>query len=642
MPWQTRSSVWIVAAAIVLVSGVSLRAVTSWLTAAALGDVAVSFDGSVQVFDNANVGAAETITGGLTGVNGGLIFDASLNLLVANTDGDRLVKFAPQTTDPNDPIRPFVPITTQDAPSTIAIAADGTIYVASAGVFDPITNSTIASVRRIGGVNGTATFSVPADSITCIGIDLAPDQKTLYLATGGRTVKFVDNVDTLSDGATATATLFATLSGNGAACGLRLLAPVDARTIPAPTTPTPLVGGVVVADKNNVRLVRGSSQTTFDTGPGTKNWIDVAVDPDTGASPSVVDFWGVNAGGSPSLVKFRIGGATQLSVALSGTPRGVAVNGELRVAQTVLPVEFSNTVEATATFLQGTPFQHSWKGLNIDTVFPGTVHLAIQAIEVAHTNNELPCGPLNVDCRLVNFLKATPKTYSRGRGVVYREIWRDAVPPNPSQFPLLRIGIYFPGPTDLSAGTVCTVNGTPRSGTTILRDPWPHALFTADLMVAFYGGDDGGIIRTKTNDSIVVDRSDAQYFLRVIKPSQGVQAQLGRSLQIAVEVRDPQDGCATVAGLNEELVLTVTDITPQSLDKGKIIGDSLGILGVLNGNGLTWASTANQYRTNLDVSPSLFIAEHKYRACVMSPAVFDPTTQLPIVGEACVDFFAKS
>ena len=328
----------------------------------------------MQVFDNANGQVVDTIdtttVSQLTGTNGGLAFDAPLNLLVANTAGDRLVKFAPQTTDPNDPVRPFVPITTQDAPAALAIAADGTIYVASAGVFDPITNSTIASVRRI-GTNGTATFTVPADSATCAGIDLAPDNKTLYLVTGGRTVKFVDNVDTLSDGATATATLFTTLSGNGAACGLRLLASVDARTVPAPTTPTPLVGGVIVADQKDLKLVRASGVTSFDAGTGSKNWIDVAVDPDAGASPSVLDFWGVNAGSSPSLVKFRIGGPNpQLSVALSGSPRGVAVNGELRVAQTVQPVQLSNTVEATATFLQGTPFQHSWKGLNIDTSSP--------------------------------------------------------------------------------------------------------------------------------------------------------------------------------------------------------------------------------------------------------------------------------
>src|SRR4029078_5035592 len=234
----------------------------------------------------------------------------------------------------------------------------------------------------------------------------------------------------------------------------------------------------------------------------------------------------------------------------------------------------------------------------------------------------------------------TPKPYSRSRPVGYREIWRDAVPADPSLFPLLRIGIYFPGPTDLSAGAPCVVNGTPRSGTAILRDPWPHNLFETDLTEAFYGGDDGGIIRTKTNDSIVVDRSDAQFFLQIIKPSQGTQAQLGRSLQIAVEVRDPKNNCNAVSGLNAQLVLTVSDITPLSADKGKIIGDSRNILGPLNGNGLTWASTANQYRTNLDVD-SRFISGHHYPTCRMSGAFYDPATALPIVGEACVDFFAK-
>jgi hypothetical protein len=630
MSSQIRSR--IIAVAIAVVLGVSVRAVTNWVSADALGDVAVSFDGSVQVFDNANVGAAETINpSALTGTNGGLVFDASLNLLVANTAGNQLVKLAPDTHAVASTT------STQPAPRALALAANGTIYVASAG-------SPSATVRRI-STAGTATFSVPADSATCVGIDLSPDQKKLFLVTGGRSVKTVDNVDTLPDGATPAATPYATLSGNGAACGIRLVAPTDARENPALPTPTDLVGGVLVADDNDINLVRPSGEIAFDTGSGSKHWIDVAIDPDAGASPAVLDFWGVNAGSQPTLVKFRVGDPNpQLAIGLGGTPRGVAINGELRAALTVQTVQFSNTVEATATFLQGTPFQHSWKGLNIDTAFPGTVNLAIQAMEVTHINNEPPpCGPLNVDCRLVNFPAATPKTYSRGRGVVYREIWRDAVP---AEFPLIRIGIYFPGPTDLSAGTVCTVGGTPRSGTTILRAPWQatlphHGAFTGDLMESFYGGDDGGIIRTKLNDSIVVDRSDAQYFLRIIKPTQGTQAQLGRSLQIAVEVRDPDNNCNFVSGLNDELVLTVTDITPQSLDKGTIIGDSKGIVGTLNGNGLSWASTANQYRTNLDLDPR-FIAGHNYRACVMSPAFYDPATQLPIVGESCVDFMAKN
>jgi hypothetical protein len=632
MSSQIRSRiVAVVAVAITVVLGVSVRAVTNWVSADALGDVAVSFDSSVQVFDNANVGAAETITASaLTGTNGGLAFDASLNLLVANTAGNQLVKLSP---DSHTVVG--TPTSTQTAPRALALAADGTIYVASAG-------SPSATVRRISAA-GTATFSVPADSATCVGIDLSPDQKTLFLVTGGRSVKTVANVDALPDLATPGATPYATLSGNGAACGIRLLAPTDARDNPALPTPTDLVGGVLVADDSDINIVRPSGEIAFDSGNGSKHWIDVAIDPDAGAHPAALDFWGVNAGSQPSLVKFRAGGPNpQLSIGLGGTPRGVAVNGELRAAQTVQPVQFSNTVEATATFLQGTPFQHSWKGLNIDTAFPGTVHLAVQAMEVTHVNNEPPpCGPLNVDCRLTSFPAATPKTYSRGRGVVYREIWRDAVPQLPAQFPLLRIGFYFPGPTDLSAGTVCTVGGTPRSGTTVLRDPWPHAIFTDDLMEAFYGGDDGGIIRTRTNDSIVVDRGDAQYFLRIIKPAQGTQAQLGRSLQVAVEVRDPGNNCNFVSGLNEELVLTITDITPQSLDKGKIIGDSRGILGTLNGNGLTWASTASQYRSNLDLDPR-FIAGHTYRACVMSPAFYDPITHLPIVGESCVDFTAKN
>lgn len=623
MSWQIRCRIVVVA--ITLVLGVSVRAATDWFSAPALGTVAVSFDSKVQVFDN--VGVIDDVT--VTGPSGGLAFDSALNLLVANTVDD-LVKLAPGTTHAASTIG------TLPAPRALSIAADGTIYVAHSGSPNAVVERIDPAYACTTSQAGCPQFSVPSDSATCVGIDLAPDQ-TLYVVSGGRTVKRVSNANSASG--VVTATTVTTLSGQGTACGIRLLAPVDARDNPSLPTPTAIVGGILVADASNIKLVRGSSVTSLDAGPGSKNWIDIAVDPDAGATPSVLDFWGVNAGSQPTLVKFRAGGPNpQLSISLSGTPRGVAVNGELRVAQTVVSAEFSESAEATATFLQGTPFQHSWKGLNLDT---GTVHLAIQALEVRFNNVEIPnCGPLNVACRLTSFLKATPKTYSRGRGVVYREIWRDAIP---AQFPLLRIGIYFPGPTDQSAGTVCTVGGTPRSGTTILRDPWPHDVFSKDLMEAFYGGDDGGIIRTRTNDSIVVDRSDAQYFVRIVKPAQGTQAQLGRSLQIAVEVRNPGANCNTVPDLNGDLVLTVTDITPGP-DKGKIIGDSQNLLGMLNGNGLSWASTANQYRTNLDLNPPKFTAGHTYRACVMSPAIYDDLAggQLPILGEACVDFTAKN
>ena len=85
----------------------------------------------------------------------------------------------------------------------------------------------------------------------------------------------------------------------------------------------------------------------------------------------------------------------------------------------------------------------------------------------------------------------SPKTYSRGRSVVYREILRA---PLTDPDALLEVGIFFPGPTDLSAGTACVVGGTPPPGSALLRDPWPHDLFSFDGTLAFYGGDDGGVI----------------------------------------------------------------------------------------------------------------------------------------------------
>lgn len=606
---------------------VPTRAVDNWASEPSLGDVAISFTGHVTVYDNANATASEDITlTELTGSNGGLQYDSLLNLVVTNTAGTRLTNISPTTHQLGS--------TTQTAspPKAIAIAADGTIYVASLGT------SNTATIQRFGvSPVPSGTFTVPTDSISCIGIDLSPDQSTLFYVSGGRNVSTVTAANTSTP--VVSSTPYTVLPGNGTACGIRLLPPVDERTLPTPpATPLPLVGGVLVGDTKQVTLVTAAGVSAFDTGNGSKQWIDVAIDPDTGATPGVLDFWAVNAGSAPTAAKFRIGSVTPLlTIALSGVPGGIAINGELRAAQTVQPVLLANGIESTATFLQNTQYQHLWRGLTTSITPPAPISLAVQAIEVTQDKNEATCGPLNVDCRVrVNFASATRKTYSRGRGVVYREIRLDNVAPNE----ILRIGFYFPGPTDLSAGTVCTVGGTPRTSTDILRDPWPHLVFTEADLLAFYGGDDGGIIRTKTNDSLVVDRSDAKYFLRIIKPAQNTEAQIGRSLQIAVEVRDPANNCNFVSGLNNFLILTVTDITLNSPDKGKPVGDSQNIFGPLNGNGLAWASTANQYRTNLDLDPP-FVVNHKYRACIEAPSHYNTVDGLPLAGESCVDFLTK-
>jgi hypothetical protein len=640
MTWQIRCRIFIVAITVVGVLGVSGRAVTNWVTKDALGDVLVSFDGRVEVRANANAALKETINPSeLTGTNGHLAFDDSLNLWVVNTDGDQLVKLVPGSSTVET-------IDTQDAPKALAIAKDGTIYVASAG------NPT-ATIRRIAPGATCAQndpcpqFTVPTDSSLnlCIGIDL-DDQNTMYYVSGERKVRSVANVNSLGDGTVVpitSAPVFANLNGNGTACGLRVLAPLDVRT-PA-TSPTPLVGGVVVADGDNVRLVSGSSQTTFNLS-GNKNFVDVAVD-------SKGDIWAVNAGSNNLLlVRYRIGNANpQASITLTSTPRGVAINGEQRYARTIRNLQLTATQESSeAEFLEGTPWEHAWRGN-----FSAGGSIAIQATEVRpepkadeQPTNDICPPSLYIDCRLSLFnpfrlaippvQSATPKTYTHNRSVFYREILRTSALASATA----AIGIRFSpdlNTTDESAGQVCSVGGTPKKASAMVRDPWPHTLFSYDPTFVFYGGDD--VIRTKTsttNDTILVER-DALYFMRIIKPDDNSNINLGSVKQVAVEVRRPSD-CSLVTGLETRLVLAVTDIT-NGIDT--LIGDSIGAYGTLAANGLTWASTTSQYRTNVPFTSPTFVLNHTYRVCVAAGAaastqetsVNEPAK--PLAAEACVD-----
>jgi hypothetical protein len=625
-----------------VLSVVAMRAAIDgpWASAEALGDVAVSFDGAVRVYGKAD-GLQIGVDLAVPGTNGGLAFDNPLNLLVANTTNNRLVKLLPA---PPHVTSPLATVATQPAPRSIAFAGDGTIYVASAG--------SPATVRRIPATGicpegGCKQFTVPTDSTACIGIDLAPDQTTLYYVSGGRKVRTVTGADTVTGDASAAA-LSPDLQGPGTACGIRLLPPVDARcatepspeclSTPAAPFPTAKVGGMLIADARDIKRLNslGALVETFNAGTGTasqKNWVDIALDPNRR------DFWGVDAG-FWRLARFRIAGANPMLIDLASAPRGVAVNGELRAAQTIRIVDLTANIAGTATFLEGTPSQHSWSGK-----LPIAASFAVQAIEVTYDpsgSTSKPCVPsLNIRCRLQEFDSAAgnpvPKTYSRGRSVFYREILRAPLSNPDATF---EVGIFFPGPTDLSAGTACVVGGTPPAGTALLRDPWPHEVFTFDGTLVFYGGDDGGLVRTKVNDTIVVNRADPTYYMQLIKPTLGTVGQIGSALQIAIEVRDPRPAaaCATVSGLNESLILSVTDITPGE-DKGKPLGDSENIFGMLDANGLTWASTANQYRTNL-LLDSKFKANHKYRLCVDSPAG-QTTNGEPAAGEVCTDIIAK-
>ena len=653
MPSRVRVLGGAVALAIAALS-VSTGAVQNWASEEALGDVAVSFDGQVLVLDDTNPNAATPVdTLSVPGTNGGLAFDTPLNLLVTNTSNNQLLKLlslAPHSSST---------IATQPLPSALAIAADGTIYVASAG--------SPATIRRIPAsgtcpTSGCDEFTIPTDSTACIGIDLAADQSTLYYVSGGRAVRSVADVRTLTGPAAGSTSTFTTLPNPGTACGMRLLPPVDARCattavaecLETPVTfPTPTVGGMIIADGREIKRLNSSGAVveTFNTTSGNdsqKRWIDVALDPNTR------DFYGVEAQ-YWQLAKFRLGEGPDplVSLALPSVPRGVAINGELRAAQTIQLEHVTASTRAEATFLQGLidgqgfSAEHKWIGKWFEGA--ASTQFAVQAIEVRYDPNGIVtpiCDPsLDIRCRLQNFDSATqnpiPKDYSRGRRVFYREILREPV----AEAAVLEVGIMYPGPAEVdgasdAAGTACVPGVTPRNGTALLRDPFPHDLFELDGTLVFYGGDDGGITRTRINDTVVVDRGDVKYSALLVKPTDESVAQLDSILTVALEVRDPHAACSFVSGLNEMLVLSVTDITPGP-DKGKVIGDSENILGMLSANGLTWASTASQYRTNLLVSSTSFTADHKYRLCVAAPRGQATSGDVPLVGEVCSDFIAK-
>ena len=224
---------------------------------------------------------------------GGLGFDNSLSLFVANTDTNanpaqnrnHLVRFsadlAPTTQDHY----------TQASPRALAFAANNTLYVASPG--SPATVRRYSYDSQSGQFSQAAVFTVPTDSSACVGIDLAPDQSTLDYVLGGRTVRTVAGANSASGSATAT-TLSPTLPNPGTACGIRPLPPVDARcalanppaecleNTPA-SFPTPIVGGMIVADGGNIKRLdsaravketfnAGSGQTRKRTG-STSRWI---------------------------------------------------------------------------------------------------------------------------------------------------------------------------------------------------------------------------------------------------------------------------------------------------------------------------------------------------------------------------------
>lgn len=636
-----------------LIATQQAQAVSSQPFSDGLGHVAVSFDNHVIIYDGAaglTMSVVEDID--VAGANGDLTFDNGLDLWVANTyiDQHRLVRLAEAAGHSASLL------STQDAPRALVVAGDGTLYVASPG----------GTIRRF-APNGSAsgTFAVPADTSNCIGIDLAADQKTLFVVTGGRSVGIVGNADVAKIGppgpaVPADTSTFTTLSGQGAACGIRLLPPERGST-------ESRHGGALVADGKEIKRLNrtggvvGQGFKSATVNANHQNWIDVAVDPRmvydannpaTGIDPNEYVFWGLNtvasnAQGSNLIARFRTdGGSNPLQSESTGSdmPRGIAVNGELRVAQVVrlLTLEAGMPPAHPARFLQNTPYEHTWSAVSSETA-----SVAVMAFEVWSTDaaNEFPdafgrCAPsLYVNCRFYDHFGPAPLPtaigYSRGgRSVVHRVAELAPLPQSPS----VQVTITYPNAAPTGAGDQCAA--TPAVA--LLRDPYlpttvlgqnGHDQFEQDMTNAFYDSDDGinGVPDIFFSDYVVVLRTDTLYASLLLKPAQDSNAQLGSSQPITLKVSE-LTSCQPVPGLEESLVLAVTDIT-SPVSKGTIVGDtetegSLGAIGLQ-----PWVFTDGEYRSNLAISSPAFVDGGKYRICVNAKASLNNAQ--PLFGNVC-------
>ena len=169
---------------------------------------------------------------------------------------------------------------------------------------------------------------------------------------------------------------------------------------------------------------------------------------------------------------------------------------------------------------------------------------------------------LDVDCRLDSFLpSAKARSYSRvvpgvagtGRPVFYMvtELQAAALDPEvPLRIRVVAFGTS-PGP-----GAACVPNGPTQTAAALLWDPYPHvaagtvgySIFEKDITFLVYSDETGKVGRTLSH-FVAVDRSDTSYSALLVKPQSGTSQNIGSTLQVAVEIRNPRDGCSPVPDL---------------------------------------------------------------------------------------------
>jgi hypothetical protein len=666
MKTMRREICWLaVCVFVAAIAAVPLVAVVNgrWASEAALGDVVISYDNVVRFYDNATGDEKDSNPSTPLGIsvpgnNFGIAFDGALNLFVTNQNGNTssVQRISEELHQPLTPT-----FTTQAAPRSIVFAGNGDYFVASR-----TTVATEALIRRYNSTGSQlATFTVTlASSGTCIGIDLDANQTTLYIvdgATGSQVTRLVRRLNVGSGSPNMSALPTALPGTAGAACAIRALPPVRGSN---PTPGDPTAGGFLVADKVDIKQLGANGAQIgqgFDAGtnsPSDDNWMDVDLDPNS------FDFWGLDSSQFIA-AKFRIGSPPNaLQPVISNLPtgaRGLTVNGALRAAQTIRllqQVTENNLSITTPAFNFGTDYAHTWQ-VKPETDQPVSAFLSVQAIEgrsdgipaqgemAEPANNKDGICPvsLDLDCRVFEFFRQTPapplvkpsppaKKYSRNRAVFYNVTELQQTPVSSSVQLLIKVmrAVYAsPGP-----GAACVPGGPTQPASSILRDKYPHtsstragySVFTEDGTILF-----GSLIKRTFNHYIAVDRQNTLYSAFMVKPT-GDQ-NIGSTLQVAVEIRDPRTNCSVVSGLVESKTLAVAFLDVAAL---AIIADSEGVSTGVTTSGLQFVQAAGQYRANVTLTNPPFVVGRTYRACVTAkaePADPDTPPAQRAIGEVC-------
>jgi hypothetical protein len=662
MATYLRRGCWVVLLVLaVLWTTVAMRAAINgrWASPDALGDVVISFDNAVRFYDNATGDEKDSDAStpltidpiSVPGSNFGLAFDGALNLLVANTNGT-----ASSIQKLNEQTHARSTLSSQANPRSIVFAGNGDYYVASR------TSTTQALIRRFnavattcpGGSSPAATcdFTVTVDSTgTCIGLDLDADQTSLNIvdgATGNGVTRLVRRLNGSTGAALSSITL--PTDNKAAACAIRTLPPARGSNL---TT-----GGYLVADLDNIKRIDptgnqvGQAFIAGSASPSDDNWNDVELDPNT------FDFWGLNAG-ELLAARFALASppnALQSISNLPATPRGLTLNGALRAAQTIrlLNVTPNTTSRTTPSFYTGTVYEHAWQVKPETTDSSATAFLAVQAVDATSNgqSSDVPTSglegicpiSLDVDCRINGFFSpATAIALSRNRAVFYMVTELQSTGFLPGTTPLL-ISLFWTATDETSPGpgAPCVPGGPTQPSVAVLRDPFPHtssatpgySVFNEDNTILFASGDGGGITRT-FNHYIAVRRQNTRYSANLVKPNDSDQT-AGSTLQIAVVIKDPQNGCTAVtSGLETVLAFTYVDLGTKT-----IVADSENVSSGIQTSGQDFVSSSGQWRTNTTLTvPTPFTIGHRYRVCVSAKADPNNDTLPRAIGDVCNNGF---